>query len=271
MEEKQVSNNNQNPKKGNGSLSNMRTVFSVGEATHGKLSFFQLYAALMILLMTFFIVIFAYSTYSQSKFKLAQESLFEAFEALGIAETREIISFLKSKLNVTSSDDHRQLLISLSEISSELEKEFNGSHVSLRRYETVIVIPDDKVFADDKFVFKKDAHEMLNKIVKYIQKDIYSQIVISGHFTSQYPTATTVKSNRFDWLISSLRAARVAQYFVEKKLDYTRISSIGYGSHHPIYDLDKLPSTKLEENNRIEIIIKKPDAPPEEERELYFS
>jgi len=249
----------------------MAALTNTDEGSDEKSSYFQLYASLMILLMTFFIVIYAYSTYSHAKFQLAKESLFKAFETLGVAETREIISFLKSKMTVTQTDEHRQFFISLSEISSELEKEFKGCNVNFKRYETIITVPDQQIFIGDRIAFTKDANKILNKIIGYIKKDVYSQIIIGGHFMSAYPNETTVKSNRFDWIISSLRSARIAQYFVDKRLDYTRVSSIGYGNKHPIFDLDKFPSAKLEDNNRIEIIIRKPEATTEDELELYIS
>ena len=101
-------------------------LFLIGENEKEPVdnSFMQLYASLMILLMTFFIVIYSYSTHSQAKFEMARQSLYRVFETLGIQETREIISFLKSKLPSSSDTDshHKKLLLSHAEISKELEQ-----------------------------------------------------------------------------------------------------------------------------------------------------
>jgi len=81
--------NNEQPKKPLASY----VMSEEDEKDSGQNAFMNLYASLMILLMTFFIVIYSYSTHSQAKFEMARQSLYKVFETLGIQETREIISF----------------------------------------------------------------------------------------------------------------------------------------------------------------------------------
>lgn len=261
---------NENAKKQK-SISMLGSIFDeIEDEEADDTTFMQLYASLMILLMTFFIVIFSYSTHSQAKFEMAKQSLYKVFETLGIAETREIISFLRSKLPFNpnqAADDYQQLYVSLAEITEELEEEFGGCMVDLRRDKTTITIPDGKVFDAGELEFVEGAREILTNIVEYIKKDTYTQIIIGGHYYSALPNTRTKADTSKEWKISSLQSIHVAHEFVEQGLDLARISAFGYGSHHPL-ESDVHTSTGLKDNNRIEIIIKKPISEADKNLEL---
>jgi chemotaxis protein MotB len=239
----------------------------------GNKAFMQLYASLMILLMTFFIVIYSYSTHSQAKFEMAKDSLYKVFETLGMKETREIISLLKSKLpsEKASSEAHRELLISLSEITKQLENEFGGAEVEISRFQTNINLQHGKIFDGDEVDFNEGAVEILDKIIKHVKKDVYSEIIIAAHYASIRADQKTVESNRKDWLISSMRAIRIADYFTAEGLDSKAISALGHGNTIPIIDSQKLPGAANEKNNRIEISIKKPMVDPAEEYDIIIN
>jgi chemotaxis protein MotB len=246
---------------------------SVEEKDTAAAAFMQLYASLMILLMTFFIVIYSYSTHSQAKFQMARQSLYKVFETLGIQETREIISFLKSKLPISEEKNvkqHKEVLISLAEISKDLQKKFGGAEVDLRRYQTTILLSDGKIFNADEVQFNHEATQILTNIVDYVKKDDYSQIIISAHFSTVAEGVQTAETRRKDWSVSSLRSVKIAQFLVEQGLNPELISAMGHGSTVPLVDKKRSPSANSDENNRIEIVIKKPELPMEEQFDLMI-
>lgn len=236
----------------------------------GNKAFMQLYASLMILLMTFFIVIYSYSTHSQAKFEMAKDSLYKVFETLGTHETREIISLLKSKLpsEQGSSEPHKELLISLSEITQQLENEFGGAEVEVRRFQTSILLEDGMIFDGEAVEFNEGATAILDNIIKHVKKDAYSEIIIATHYASIRRDQKTEESDRKDWLVSSMRSIKIADYLTEKGLDSSVISAFGHGNTVPAVDFQKLPGAANEKNNRIEIIIKKPMIDPAEEYDI---
>jgi len=236
-------------------------------------AFMQLYASLMILLMTFFIVIYSYSTHSQAKFELAKKSLYKVFETVGLKDARQIISFFKSKVPSTqkATENHRELLISLAEISKRLEDEFGGAEVEIRRFQTKIIIENGKIFDTDQVVFNEVALPVLENIVSYIKKDAYSQIVISSHFASIRYDQKTEASSMKDWHVSSLRAIRIAKYFADNGIAHELISAMGHGNIMPVIYLDKQPGGSNRKNIRIEIIIKKPLIAPEDEYDILIT
>ncbi|MBU1862864.1 MAG: OmpA family protein [Candidatus Omnitrophica bacterium] len=246
------------------------------ESDAGGIASMQLYASIMTILMTFFIVIYTQCNHSQTKFKLAQSSLNRAFQTVGLTGSKDIISLIQSKkspLGKDAEDPNRDLVMSITEIASALEEDFMGCSVDLQRFETTIIIPEGKLFKGEDVTLGKEARQILNNIIAYIKKDIYSQIVISGHYNSTMIDERTVESNRRDWMVSSLRAITVAQYFAKKDLEDKSMLAIGYGNHHPIaHDpySDALV-TDIEQNNRIEIVIQKPTIDSEDDFELVVS
>ena len=223
-------------------------------------AFLQIYAALMILLMTFFIVIYSMTAYSQAKFQLAKKSLHKVFETIGIVNTDNILTLLKSKElhDKKAGQAHRELVISLEEISEALEEDLTGCNVSMKRFETTVEIPEGVIFAADGMELSKKAQKLLDKIIKYVKDDEYTQLVIGAHYFSVLPEEETNETNNNDWMTSSLRALIVAHYCAEKDIDYERLSAIGFGNQHPRAIDTANTSFDFTVNNRIEIVIKRP-------------
>lgn len=237
-------------------------------------SFMQLYAALMILLMTFFIVIYSQSVTSQAKFEMAKDSLYKVFETTGLLQTREMMLFFKQQEKNSKADEEKQetskIQVSLADIIEKLEEEFQGCSVDLMRDQTIINIPEGKVFVKDGYSFSENGKVILDSIIAYIKKDAYTQITINTHFMSVLPDQGTEDSRRKDWLFSSMRAIAVAQYFAENELDYEKIAALSFGNTQPA---TKYVQTlvDLAKQNRVEVIIKNETQGPSEDLYLKVS
>jgi len=98
----------------------------------------------------------------------------------------------------TDGESPRQLLISLADITNELEQQFGGCTVDIKRYETKIIIPEGKVFSGSTFDLDRNAQALLETICAYIAKHDYTQVVIGSHFLGTKGQESTDASNRFD-------------------------------------------------------------------------
>ena len=234
-------------------------VFADGEQEEEGVSFVALYASLMILLMTFFIVIYSYSEPSRPKFEMAQESLERIFDTLGVVETKEIISFLKSKMSFSKQkgDDSRQVSISLEDVKHDLEDKFSGCEVDINMNETTILIQDGKIFSGDKLDYEEHADNILNAIADYINKDKYLYVFINSHYAQEKGIEGEEDHELQSWLISSSRAVMLAKHFADKGVDNVRISAIGFGDKRPAFDEYGNALKNVLKNSRIEVVIRK--------------
>ncbi len=221
-------------------------------------SFIQLYASLMIILMTFFIVIYSYSSYSRAKFELAKDSLYKIFETIGITNSLEIMSILKSKrpADEDGAKERRKIVISLSEISKSLQKELGGVAVDLKRRETRIIVPDKKLF-EKTLSFSEAGKDILDRIVNYISKDDYTNIIIASHYMKGKNRNMLVVDDP-SWILSTLRAVLIGDYFIKKGIPEDKITAAGFGNLHPLEDDNYYIEGVDVSNTRVEIIIKKP-------------
>lgn len=220
-------------------------------------AFMQLYASLMMLLMTFFIVIFSHSVTSQAKFELAKESLYKVFETAGVLKTREILLYLQSKMD-RQEDQPREtskVQISLEEVTQKMEEDFYGCEVDLQRYRTSITIPDGKVFKESSIALSSTGKAVAKSIAAYIKKENYKQIIIKSHFMSVIPDKSDKSSERKDWMNSSARSQIIARLLVKEGIDPLKIAALGLGSTQPLDRYITSPNS-LPKQNRTELIIK---------------
>jgi len=226
------------------------------EADASEDSFMQLYASLMILLLTFFIIIFSQMTYSQAKFQLARESLHQVFKQIGILHSRDILGDVQIKSSDQVQKSHKNLYLSLSEISSELEKEFDDWDVEIKSYETIFTIPHESVFHSGEYSIKKEAHDALNRLVKYVKKDSYDRIIINNYYMSTEDHEETAETSQNDWLVSAFRSLAIRVYLMANGLKSEEIVAVGFGNNRPLpltYDIENEEVV----NSRIEVIIEK--------------
>lgn len=230
-------------------------------------SFMQLYASLMTLLMTFFIIIYSGSQASQAKFELAKESLYKMFERSGAFDTKQILKYLKVEPK-KDTEKLQKVNVSITEIVKELEDQFKGCPVDLQRYETTIMIPEGKVFKVSSMEFTEEATAILQSILEYIYKNKFSQIILNSYYQSRAPALVTPESVSQDKIFSTLRVMLIAGFLAENGVDYLKISASGHGNMLSESQRSISIGSNISKNNFIEIIIKRPMSTADENLNL---
>lgn len=124
-----------------------------------------------------------------------------------------------------------------------------------RGEEIKVSLSGDVLFDFDRWVIKKDAEEVLEKLTKGIKDLGWRHVIIEGHTDSK-------GSESYNLKLSKKRAFAVKNWFVTKgKLTGVEYEVIGYGESRPV-----APNTKPDgsdnpegraKNRRVEIRIKK--------------
>lgn len=215
------------------------------------------YADMMSLLLTFFILLFAYSTIDAQKFKEVVISLQAALGVLpgspGVIDQFDL-PVPKEPTQIGGLAQHDQGLL---KVMAKLEKYFKEKGLSDRvRLELesrglIIRFTDTVLFDLGKAELKPDAKAVLAEIANVL-RTIDNEIIIEGNTddiplkdTAIYPT---------NWELSTARATTVLRYFVETMhLDPARFSAMGYGEYRPV-----VPNTSDENrarNRRVDIVV----------------
>ncbi len=205
------------------------------------------FADMMMLLLCFFVLILAFSSVEQNKFKKAMGSL---RGALGMLPS---ISGLTIKSSVTKSSSESQMKEALEEME-EVFKEMNLQEFT--QWEITpegihIVMNDPVLFELGEANLKQEVYPILSAIAKVIRTKTPSEIVVRGH-TDDLPIRT--KQFPSNWELSAARALSVVKFFAEKEdIPPEKLSAIGYGQYRPAYVNTRKDRAK---NRRVEILIK---------------
>lgn len=196
------------------------------------------FSDLMSLLLTFFILLFAFSELDAVKFK----NMATAVQAVLMGESSTTV--FEDQLPADSPISTPMPAPDASEIESEIREVYEkvktfiedqnlSAEVSVKA-ETrgvVIDIKESVLFDLGSADIKPESKVILDKL-SLLFDEINKDIVIEGHTdnlpinTYQFPT---------NWELSAIRAINVLRYFVEfKGADPTRISATGYGEYRPL-------------------------------------
>ncbi len=102
------------------------------------------------------------------------------------------------------------------------------------------------LFGFDKSALTNDSRASLNKLVKVLDSYPDTDIEIQGHTDSQGPSA-------YNQNLSVERALAVSNYLVEKKIQRSRLTVVGFGESLPKYLNDT--ETGRAQNRRVEFLI----------------
>jgi chemotaxis protein MotB len=205
------------------------------------------FADMMTLLLCFFVLILAFSSIEQDKFKKAMGSL---RGALGMLKS---ISGMTMKSSIRKSASESQMKEALEEMDKVFEQ-MNLKEVT--KWELTpegihIVVNDPVLFELGKANLKSEVYPVLSAIAKVIKSKTPSEIEVQGH-TDDLP----IKTMQFpsNWELSAARALSVVKFFAEKEdVPPEKLSAIGYGQYRPAYVNTRENRTK---NRRVEIFIK---------------
>lgn len=218
------------------------------------------YSDTMTLLLTFFILLYSFSTIDAVKLKQISSALQNLLTGEG---STSIFDYNMESGNVPIvGEDTETNPVDVGEASGEpsmyeqvLEfiKENNlESVVTITRDSRGIIIQlrDNILFESGSADIKENSKQILEKISTLILR-FNNEIIIEGH-TDNVP----IHNARFDsnWELSSARAINVLKYFVNaKKVDPFRVSAHGYGEYKPVMPNDTAQNRAA--NRRVNILI----------------
>jgi len=197
------------------------------------------YSDMVTLLLTFFVLLIAMSSFDEQKFRTFSTSLSNALisgEGIGIFKEGGT-----GKIKLIS---RREVMDQLrrgmpKEILASLTKDLE---VIPRKDGWTLRLPVDLLFAPNSTTISPRAYPILNKIALVINKMLVD-VEIAGH-------ADKTEINK--WELSGKRAAAVLHYLVDKGgVSERKLVIMAYGDGRPI------SATNRAKNRRVEIIIKK--------------
>ncbi len=209
----------------------------------------------MSLLLTFFILLFAYSSIDVGKFEQAIISLRIAF-GVSVMEGASGVMELQKSFGTGNPPGGNIEWARYEEIAQSLEKFFEkmklkeNAKLEINERGLVIRLTGRALFDFGKANIRKDAIPILNEVIKALKK-VPNQVAVEGH-TDNIPIHT--KEFPSNWELSVARAARVVRYFIEVgKISPKRLRAAGYGEYRPLYPNDTPEHRAL--NRRVEIVI----------------
>ncbi|WP_139904193.1 OmpA family protein [Clostridium thermarum] len=218
------------------------------------------YSDTMTLLLTFFILLYSFSSVDAQKLKQLAASLQTVFTG----QANNAIFDYNMKYGevplVGENSFQDQIPIDKSTgdpsmyetVSEFIEKNKLEAVVQITEDSRGIIIQlrDNILFESGSADIKEDSKNILEKISTLVSS-FPNEIIIEGH-TDNVP----IHNQKFasNWELSSARAISVLKYFVEvKKIDPYRVSAHGYGEYRPVKSNDT-PQNRAA-NRRVNILI----------------
>lgn len=215
------------------------------------------YADTVTLLLTFFVLLYSFSTVDAAKFRQIStsfQSMFTGKAASSMLEfnvaSGEVPVVGKPEQTTEAKDPNKEIYEDITEFIQE-----NNLQNEVKVYENYkginIELKEAIIFDTGKAYLREDSLGVLNKVNEIIGK-VSSKIIIEGH-TDNVP----IKTAQFpsNWHLSSARAMSVLDYFLVTKgqKNPERFSAQAYGEYSPIAPNDSTEHRAM--NRRVNIII----------------
>ncbi|GAA0680464.1 OmpA/MotB family protein [Clostridium cadaveris] len=213
-------------------------------------SWMDTYADTITLLLTFFILLYSFSTIDNEKLKAVAYSLksqVSGEEPITIDETDKNIDNITPGIGAKSEYD-----ILVEKITKLLQQNGLTDLVKIREEDAGVIlqIGDNIMFDTADARLKGESKKVLDVVSSLIPK-INNEIMIQGHTDNRPIKSSQYESN---WELSTARAFAVLKYFInDKHLDPKRFSATGYGEYRPI--VENSSEENMEINRRVDILI----------------
>lgn len=231
------------------------------------------YSDMVTLLLTFFILMFTFSSIDVKRFQEVMSAIQHSFMGrTGILMGSEGVQGEEGKrldsgdpqlsieeLAKSLGEEEMSLLAMMAEleqtfeeVKSFLQKAGLEDDVQLRLEERGIVLelPERILFDTGQAIIKRDFYPTLDLLAVLIS-GLPNQIIVEGH-TDNVPIRTFLYPS--NWELSVARAVSVARYLVEvHDLSPRRFVATGYGEYHPL-DTNETPEGRAR-NRRVSIVI----------------
>ncbi|MFN7751245.1 MAG: flagellar motor protein MotD [Pseudomonadota bacterium] len=207
------------------------------------------YADLITLLFAFFVVMYAISQVSESKYRVLSDALVQAFQSQArpvdpdaqADPSRAVVGSERGAIvgAAPSPAEERALREALArmkvlagELKSLLDPLVNQGlvRVSETRQGLVIEINANALFRSGQASIEPTASETLAQVARKLAST-RSAIRVEGH-TDDVPIATAAFAS--NWELSAARAAAVVRLFVESGIPASRLTAIGHADNQPV-------------------------------------
>ncbi|MGI6225611.1 MAG: OmpA family protein [Peptococcales bacterium] len=224
------------------------------------------YGDMITLILTFFILLYSYSSLDVLKWKQVVSSVKGSLGVMNGGNSLndiELVGQGKPDDNINDRKITEEELIDLERLQqekaelenlktslSELLKEIDQRIiVTIDQRGVIIRFEDSVLFDKGKAHLKSEAKEVLDN-VSQILYSIRNNIRIEGH-TDDLPINTVQFPS--NWELSTTRATNVLRYLLEHGLSPQSLSAVGYGEYHPI--VPNVDEESRKKNRRVDIVI----------------
>lgn len=220
------------------------------------------YSDMMTLLLTFFVLLFAYSNVDAKKFQQIALSLASALGGnsgvitqsgtIGptpVSQNPGMDDFKQNSSGNIGSDEAQKIY---NDVTQYVKEQKLSAKVTIKKDTRGVLIElQDKILFDSgKAELKSDSMPLLNKISGLLNK-FPNEVIVEGH-TDNLPINTGYYQS--NWELSTDRANKVVRYFVEKAgMDGRRFQAVGCGEFRPIAS-NSTPEGR-QKNRRVNILI----------------
>lgn len=232
------------------------------ESSGGGAYWMDTYGDMVTLLLTFFVLLYSFSTVNEEKWKDLVSSFQTQFGKVDESDSNiDDFENLNPSFtlppglepsNTDSPQDVDHLYIGIRDYikASGMEASIG---VTKTEFEIVIRFLDSVMFDSGRADLKPESLKVLDSIADVLLKynDEIKMVRIEGH-TDNVP----IHNSRYDsnWELSTTRAVQVLKHLVENESFHTdKISAVGYGEYHPITE----NNTDLgrSKNRRVDFVI----------------
>lgn len=246
----------------------MLTSKKVGHEKKGQPDWLVTYGDMVTLCLTFFVLLYSFSTLDATKWKTVVYSLQGALGPLdggdGILEGLPLTAGDNGESHESERIDQDSLkeflkyqeeMKELAQLQSVLNEYLSGKGldndiaVEIEQRGLVLRFQDSVLFDKSKAELLPQAIEVMREIAK-ILKNTDNPIRVEGH-TDDLPI-NTVKFPS-NWELSTTRATNVLRFLINEGLPGDRLSAVGYGEYHPIVKNDDEDSRR--KNRRVDILL----------------
>jgi chemotaxis protein MotB len=232
--------------------------FEAQEEDSGSQDWLITFADLTLILLVFFVLLFAISTLNEKRF---QESFVSVRRALGSEEGKFSLPIRSSEPGVFMDEVRamRQLRENQKKVFSDLTNYSSnkglegivGAH--LQEGEIKLTVPSSVLFPSGKVQLTPEGKRVIKQLKNFFVRYPDQTINIQGHTDNVPPS----KNLRFkdNWEISSLRAINVLRTLVNSGVEPNRLTATGFADLQPLVP-NSSPENRAR-NRRVEFVLKK--------------
>ena len=222
------------------------------------------YSDMITLCLTFFVLLYSFSTLDAIKWKLVLTSVQGALGPLNSGNkplegttfaTGAISEAENTEEQIENFIKYQQETKNLKEIQAQLvdfvNKQGLGDFIMINMEERGLLLR-----FEDSVLFVKGKADLLEQSTDVLKKtgdiliNVDNPIRIEGHTDNLAINTVRYPSN---WELSTARATNVLRIFISQGMDPKRLSAVGYGEYHPIVPNDSENNRK--KNRRVDIVI----------------